>query len=587
MFDPRIYRAGFLPALAALVLLMFSLEPAPDPIEGPVSTPVFEGRETTRLARDLTLEFPERTPGSPGDNALAQRVEDRFSEVPGGEVSDQSYDGSFGGESVRMRNVVLTLPGDIEETILITAARDSAAGPGATTSAAATATLITLADELGGTRHRRTLVLASTSGSSIGGKGVRELVEGLSLPIADALILENSGASEPIAPYVVPGGAHDGSVPAAVLATAEAIAEVQFGTGAYPRSGFDELARLAIPTGVGDAAAISDEGLDAIAVSPTGERPPSGDEGITAISGETVFQAGGTALNLLLTLDESDSAIEGGPARYVRIGDNLLPGWTLALLALALLAPGLLSAVDLFLRERRRSPRPARRAIPWALERALLPLAGLLLIYAMALVGLIPDPPFPFDPDRFPPGARGPAAFAAIAVLLGIVAILVRPLRTPLDAEPQTLAAAAGLLCGIALLGVWLLNPFLALLLTPAAHVWILPARVEGPPSRTFVAVAAALALVPALAAALVVGSNLGLGSSAAWYMLLLVADGQIGLPLVLLGCGLVGGLIACAGAAFPTSGIEPPGGGRSVRGPAGYAGPGSLGGTPSQRSRV
>ena len=47
-------------------------------------------------------------------------------------------------------------------------------------------------------------------------------------------------------------------------------------------------------------------------------------------------------------------------------------------------------------------------------------------------------------------------------------------MRTPLDVEPQTLAAAAGLLTGLAIFGIWLLNPYLALLLAPAAHVWLL-----------------------------------------------------------------------------------------------------------------
>ena len=36
-------------------------------------------------------------------------------------------------------------------------------------------------------------------------------------------------------------------------------------------------------------------------------------------------------------------------------------------------------------------------------------------------------------------------AFAALAGAVAIAALLVRPMRTPLDAEPQTLAAAAGL----------------------------------------------------------------------------------------------------------------------------------------------
>ena len=71
-------------------------------------------------------------------------------------------------------------------------------------------------------------------------------------------------------------------------------------------------------------------------------------------------------------------------------------------------------------------------------------------------------------------------------------------MRTPLDAEPQTLAAAAGLLTGLSVLGIWLLNPYLALLLAPTAHVWLLAARASGPPRTGVLATAAAISLLPA-----------------------------------------------------------------------------------------
>ena len=82
---------------------------------------------------------------------------------------------------------------------------------------------------------------------------------------------------------------------------------------------------------------------------------------------------------------------------------------------------------------------------------------------------------------------------------IALAALLIRPLRTPLDAEPQTLAAAAGLTCSVAVLGIWLLNPFMALLLVPAAHVWLLPARAQGPPRSTTIAIFALISLIPIL----------------------------------------------------------------------------------------
>ena len=84
-----------------------------------------------------------------------------------------------------MRNVILTLPGSSERTILVLAHRDSAEGPGAATSAAATATLLGLADDLGRSRRTKTMIFASTDGGSDGAEGARKLIEDLPAPGRD------------------------------------------------------------------------------------------------------------------------------------------------------------------------------------------------------------------------------------------------------------------------------------------------------------------------------------------------------------------------------------------------------------------
>ena len=249
-----------------------------------------------------------------------------------------------------------------------------------------------------------------------------------------------------------------------------------------------------------------------------------------------------------MTLDEGPQP-DPGPNGYIRIGDNLVPGWTLSLLAITLLIAPLLTAGDTWLRERRNDWR-TRRTIVWAAERALLPLAALLLAYLLGLVGLIPDPAFPYDPGLYPPGSSGPIAFAALAAAVALAALLVRPMRTPLDVEPQTLAAAAGLLTGLAIFGIWLLNPYLALLLAPAAHVWLPAARASGPPRASALAIVALLSLIPALVAFATVAGQLDLGAGAPWQFLLLIEDGQVSLLTSLLWCALLGGLISCVAAA-------------------------------------
>lgn len=580
MFDPRIYRAAFLPALAALVVLLFSIGPAPEPLERPLSTPPFEGREAARLARSIVELAPERTPGSSGDEAVAALVRERFEAVQGGEVAVQSLDSSFDGEDVTLKNVLLTLPGEEEETLLVVAARDSAEGAGATTSATDTAALLSLADDLGGSRHRQTIVLASTSGGSDGAIGARLLVDSLSVraEVTAAVALTQSGVARTASPLVLTHAGALDSPPAGLVATAAAIASIQFERAALETGLWRELSRLAVPTAIGEHAALAAEGADAIGLSAGGERPPEDDDDPSAISAETMLKAGTTALALVLTLDEEAAPPEQGPGTYLLVGGNTVPGWALGLLGLSLIAPALLAAGDGWLRERRREPRLARRALPWALERALLPLAALLLTYALGILGLIPDPRFPFDPGRFPAGVEGPFAYVALALAVTLSALLIRPMRTPLDAEPMTLAAAGGLLASVSVLLLWLLNPYLGLLLAPAAHVWLLPARAAGSPRPTIVAVAALLSLAPALAAGVTVASALGIGAEAPWQLLLLIESGQVGFVSALVWCGVLGGLIACvaaAGARPQTSPVTRP---LSVRGPAGYAGPGALG---------
>lgn len=586
MLDPRIYRAAFLPALAAVIVLMFSLQPAPDPLQPPISTPTFEGRQAERLTRMIVTLAPEREPGSEGDAALADLVRERFSQIEGGVLSEQAVESSHEGEDVTLDNLMLTLPGTSQEVLLLVAHRDSPEGDGATTSAAATATLIELAEGLGGTRHQRTIIFASTSGSSDGSDSIRRLIEELPAPegITAAIAIEQPGVADMGPPFVVPGRAGPESVSAQLVTTATEAASSRFARPAFDEGAWESLARLAIPTGVGDAAALASEGVEAVAISGTGERPPSaGSDVVEQLSAETLTASGSTLLDLTLTLDEAEREPRSGPSAYIEVGDNLLPGWTLAALALALVLPSLLAAGDVFMRDRRRSPRTARRALPWVAERILVPLAGLVLAYGLGLVGLIDDPGFPFDPARFEGGAAAPISFVAIILAVVLAMLLVRPMRTPLDSEPQTLASVAGLLCCLSVIGIWFVNPYLALLAAPAAHVWLLPARAVGPPRRIVITVFAVITLLPVLAAAARVGTSLDLGLSTPWHLLLLTVDGQIGLPLALLWCGLLGGLLACIGAAGARIAVDPGPTRVQVLGPAGHAGPGALGGAPSR----
>ena len=329
MFDPRIYRAALLPAVAAFVVLMFSFEPIPNPLPAPVSTPTFDGAEAARTARSIVELAPDRQPGSTGDGAVADLVRERFAAIEGGEVAVQSFDSSFDGDDVTLRNVILTLPGSSERTILVLAHRDSAEGPGAATSAAATATLLGLADDLGRSRRSKTIIFASTDGGSDGAEGARKLIE--DLPDAD---LDRRGDRDlPTGRPRSRGSIRDrlGHRSRERLGPAHADGSRRsppppFGQRDPDPGPWVGLSRLAFPIGIGEQAAIRRDGTEAIAISAHGERqiPASEDEADT-VSSETLGAAGSTLIDLIVTLDEGPQP-DPGPNGYIRIGDNLVPG---------------------------------------------------------------------------------------------------------------------------------------------------------------------------------------------------------------------------------------------------------------------
>jgi len=141
--------------------------------------------------------------------------------------------------------------------------------------------------------------------------------------------------------------------------------------------------------------------------------------------------------------------------------------------------------------------------------------------------------------------------------------------------------AALALAFGLATLLVWFYNPYAALLLVPAVHLWMLAATAEVATRRWVGAALVAGGLVPPLLAAVYYLQQLSLGPvEGLWYLFLLVTGGQVGLPGTLWGClvlGTLASVVSLVAARRPPAREEAP---TSVRGPATHLGPGSLGGT-------
>jgi hypothetical protein len=284
-------------------------------------------------------------------------------------------------------------------------------------------------------------------------------------------------------------------------------------------------------------------------------------------------------------------AFAEGPDGIVTLR-NVLPDWAVRLLVGTLLLPALLTALDGFFRVRRR-----RLAVgPWL---AWLAATGLpvvlawLWLRALGISGALEPPAAPVLP--LPPFERaGALALASVVVVLalgwfGIRALVLARAGARPSPVAGSLAAAGGLvLCALAAL-VWLVNPYTAALLLPAAHLWLFAAA-PGTRLRGWAGAAAVAAgLLPFAFATLYYSVALGLDPlELVWMALLSAASGQLSIVVAVIAAALLACLAGLLTIMRTRRRVET----RSepeplrTRGPASYAGPGSLGGTESALRR-
>jgi hypothetical protein len=159
-----------------------------------------------------------------------------------------------------------------------------------------------------------------------------------------------------------------------------------------------------------------------------------------------------------------------------------------------------------------------------------------------------------------------------------------------IDPADPGAACALGLLTAVAALVLFLFNPYAALMVVPAAHLWLLLTLAEPVPSGRARAVMLGCGLLLPLLVVLYHLLALHMDPlTGAWYLLLVVAGHAVSLFGALLGCVWLG--ILCATVAVARARRAPPPPpveerGPSVFGPGSYAGPGALGGTGSALRR-
>jgi len=349
------------------------------------------------------------------------------------------------------------------------------------------------------------------------------------------------------------------------------------------------MARLAFPIGIGAQGVLLDRGYDAVRLAGDGELPGDGATTIEQVDVESLERSGRALLRALTALDQGPRPVHG-PSTYVAAVSQVIPGGVLALLSLTLILPALVASIDAFARARRRQ----EAVSAWMLwiAAATVPFAvGLGLAHLLVLVGATPEAPgAPVAPALYPLDLPAVAVLVGIAVVValswwGLRRLATRTEPVIADASAPGAAVACALVLSLVLLALSLVNPFSALILAPALHLWLLGALLDPPPAlRVRIVMVVGGLLLPVLLAVYDL-AVLDLDPLAgAWYLFLLVTGGHVSLAGALAGCvlaGVLGSLVSILRVRRrPPIEAGPPR--PSVRGPATYAGPGSLGGTKS-----
>ncbi|MFL5845644.1 MAG: hypothetical protein ACJ762_13225 [Solirubrobacteraceae bacterium] len=597
MLDPRLYRAAFAPILLALVVAAFSLMERPRALTTTLAPDAFDGAKAFAKLQGLAAQFPDRAPGGPGDTGLARKVEQELRRAFCPEAGANGTCEAVTVRNVRghtidgeadLETVVATRLGAPGPGIVVVAHRDASSRP-SEAALSGTAALLELARVFGGRQTKRTLTLVSTSGGTGGAAGAAQLAASLpdDDPHPDAVLVLGDMASSVVRrPWVLPWSNGAQLAPVQLRRTVESALRLEAGSEPGQPRGVVQLARLAFPFAQNEQGPFNAAGVPAVAIQATAERGPQPG---AAVSEDRLNGFGRAALRSIDALDNGPTLTQAPNAEVVLL-NKVLPPWVARLLVGVLLLPMLVAAIDGLARVRRRKAAVAVW-LRW-LVALMLPFAGAALVARLlAVTGVLDEAPGGAIATGLVPADGVAVGIVAAVFLLGVLAV--RPLQRLVAARPESApaverdsggpaAALTLLITGLAI-AVWIFNPFAAGVLVLPAHLWMLAAVPEVRMRRGPALGLVLLALLPAAFVLAVYANAIGASPiQLPWSLLLLVAGGQVSiLSLLVLSAVAACGVAAFRLALLPTPDEAPPAA-ASVRGPMGYAGPGSLGGTES-----
>ena len=616
--------------VVAVIVVAFSLGNQAAPLTASLVPDAFDGQNAYNTMENLAGQYPDRPPGSYGDNQIADYV-----------ASSLKQDGFLTGRTVftaqtvdgprTVQTVTGTLAGSNPGTIVVVAHRDSTRTnrSGSPAELSGTAVLLELARDLAAQTQQRTVVLASTS-ASVGAAGAQQLARTLPGQIDAVIVLGDMTGVEVRSPVVVPWSDSQLVAPPLLRNTVASAISEQTNVNPASESLGGQFLHLAFPLAATEQRPFADSGEPAVLVSTSGARLPAPGE---PTSQGQITGFGRAILETVTALGAGPNL--PGPSSYLSMHGELIPAWAVRLLVLALIVPVLLATIDGLARARRRGYRVARWVV-WVLT-ACIPFAlAALAVIALQVTGVIEGaPPGPVGGDAITLTGRAVAILAGLACLIvagfALRWALGRRLWSPQPAaadadvdvdvdvapaingerangrarrhrggraggraiisdDPASPGAAAAFLlvmCVVTLV-IWVENPFAAALIVPALHAWMWIVAPEQRLRTPWAVLLFLIGLIPGALAAYYYAAVLGLGpATGAWNAVLMLAGGDVSLVAalewsVVLGCVVSLALMIVRIARQPRP-VDAP---VTTRGPITYAGPGSLGATGSALRR-
>ena len=522
------------PLLAAAFTIS---RPAALPQAAAALEPTFDNAAAYRLAQELAVRFPDRSPGAPSSAGAAAWVADKLSGLGLRTRVDRFRADIAGRGSVDLRNVTAVVAGRSRDTILVVAHRDSTRGhAGTNDNASGTAALIELARgyPLGGVSPSHTLLFASTDAGAYGLLGARRLARSRQADHVVAVVVLDSIASRK-PPRLEMAGRGPRSPAPGLVATAAARLDEETGSRPETAGTLAQLIDLGFPFSLTEQDAFLAEGIPAVTITTEGSRADL-DTRPGRLDPVVLGRTGRAAEGLLASLDASLEPARGTGA-YVYVGGRVIQGWAIALLYIALLVPFLLCLADLVARLRRWHV-PLRPALRSYLRRLGFWLFAGVVFALFGMAGAWPGG----DEAAINPASEAASHWPRLALALFLLVVLAGWLvararlvpERPVAPEDEV-AGMAVALCALAVVTLVLIvtNPLGLLFVLPSAHawLWLVQARTRGPLLRT------CLYVVGLAGPILVIGSTalrFGLGLDAPWYLAELTALGYVS-PFTLL----------------------------------------------------